>query len=242
MFAVGAAYKKMFASENFPPLPSQPRQKKIMAHPLMSLARANHSLGSVSKIWIPVREGTGTFEKRNAGRYQKTYSENLLWMMNYLWLWILLKAQHCKDLICHRWRMSWSWICLHKLRAFSGYAPLPCPPQRSVLPWAVAEADSFGQGVGGEWILLDVAVRVSIAQQRQCSPLAQLNPMVHPCSLLLMSQKCIKPYSLKRGNLPKNDSPLNFFRLSLIERSLKAVISQKKVQEIPLSCVQNTNN
>ena len=91
----------------------------------MSLARANHSLGSVSKIWIPVREGTGTFEKRNAGRYQKTYSENLLWMMNYLWLWILLKAQHCKDLICHRWRMSWSWIYSHKLRAFSGYAPLP---------------------------------------------------------------------------------------------------------------------
>ena len=35
---------------------------------------------------------------------------------------------------------------------------------------------------------------------------------------------------------------LNFFRLSLIERSLKAVTSQKKVQEIPLSCVQNTNN
>ena len=106
----------------------------------------------------------------------------------------------------------------------------------------VAEADSFGQGVGGEWIPLDVAVRASIAQQRQCSPLAQLNPMVHPCSLLLMSQKCIKPYSLKRGSLPQNDSPLNFFRLSLIERSLKAVISQKKVQEIPLSCVQNTNN
>lgn len=78
MFAVGAAYKKMFASENFPPLPSPPRQKKIMVHPLMSLARANHSLGSVSKISIPVREGTGTFEKRNAGRYQKTYSENLL--------------------------------------------------------------------------------------------------------------------------------------------------------------------
>ena len=38
------------------------------------------------------------------------------------------------------------------------------------------------------------------------------------------------------------NSPLNFFSLSLIERSLKAVISQKKVQEIPLSCVQNTNN
>ena len=35
---------------------------------------------------------------------------------------------------------------------------------------------------------------------------------------------------------------LNFFRLSLIERSLKAGTSQKKVQEIPLSCVQNTNN
>ena len=49
MFTVGTAYKKMFASENFPPLPSPPRQKKIMVHPLMSLARANHSLGSVSK-------------------------------------------------------------------------------------------------------------------------------------------------------------------------------------------------
>ena len=35
---------------------------------------------------------------------------------------------------------------------------------------------------------------------------------------------------------------LEFFRLSLIERSLKAVILEKKVQEIPLSCVQNTNN
>ena len=28
MFAVEAAYKKMFASENFPRLPSPPRQKK----------------------------------------------------------------------------------------------------------------------------------------------------------------------------------------------------------------------
>ena len=99
-------------------------------------------------------------------------------------------------------------------------------------------ADSFLQGVGGEWIPLDVAVRVSIPQQRQCSPLAHLNPMVHPCSLLLMSQKCVKPYSLKRGNLPENDFPLKFFRLSLIERSLKAIISREKVQEIPLSCVQ----
>ena len=35
---------------------------------------------------------------------------------------------------------------------------------------------------------------------------------------------------------------LEFFRLSLIERSLKEVILEKKVQEIPLSCVQNTNN
>ena len=91
---------------------------------------------------------------------------------------------------------------------------LPSHVLRKVLyyQWAVAVGDSFARGVGGEYIPLDVAVRVSIAQQRQCSPLAQLNPMVHPCSFLLMSQKCIKPYSLKRGNLPGNDSPLNFFR------------------------------
>ena len=58
--------------KNFHPSP------KIMVRPLVSLARANHSLGSVSKIWLPAREGTGTFEKRNPGRYQKTYGENLL--------------------------------------------------------------------------------------------------------------------------------------------------------------------
>ena len=86
MFAVGAAYKKMFASENFPTLPSPPRQKKIMVRPLVSLARANHSLASVSKIGLSAGEGTGTYEKRDPGRYQKTYGESLLWMMNYLWL------------------------------------------------------------------------------------------------------------------------------------------------------------
>ena len=37
--------------------------------------------------------------------------------------------------------------------------------------------------------------------------------------------------------------PLIFFRLNLIKRSLKSVISRgKQVQEIPLSWVQNTNN
>ena len=78
MFAVGAAYKKMFPSENFPTLPSPPRQKKILVRPLVSLTRANHSLGSVSKIGLSAREGTGTYEKRDPGRYQKTYGENLL--------------------------------------------------------------------------------------------------------------------------------------------------------------------
>ena len=74
LFSVGAACKKTFACENFHPSPV----KKIMVRPLVSLARANHSLGSVSKIWLPAREGTGTFEKRNPGRYQKTYGKNLL--------------------------------------------------------------------------------------------------------------------------------------------------------------------
>ena len=195
LFSVGAAGKKRLRFKIFHPFPPPPPPpSKIMVRPLVSLARANHSLGSVSKIWIPAREGTGTFEKRNPGRYQKTYGENLLWMMNYLWLWIYI----VKLLICHRWRFSWSWICLHKLiklRAFSGMLP------SHVLRSSTFCTDSFARGVGGEWIPLDVAVRGSISPQRQWSSLAPLNPMVHPCSLFLMSQKIIKIIFSSTANL-----------------------------------------
>ena len=47
-----------------------------------------------------------------------------------LWLWIYI----VKVLIFHRWRISWSWICLRKLiklRAFSGM--LPCHVLLNVL-------------------------------------------------------------------------------------------------------------
>ena len=44
LFAVGAAYKRMLASENFPPLPAP--SKTIMVRPLVSLAKANSR-----KIW-----------------------------------------------------------------------------------------------------------------------------------------------------------------------------------------------
>ena len=118
MFAVGAAYKKVFASENVPPLPSTPRQTKIiiMVRPLMNLAWANHPLGSVSKIYwpsrgilmiftphnyYPVTENTGPrgdwdVRETEPSSLPLTYGENLHWMMNYLWLWIFLKALHCK--------------------------------------------------------------------------------------------------------------------------------------------------
>ena len=47
LFSVGAAGKKRLHVKIFHP---SPPPSKIMVRPLVSLARANHSLGSVSKI------------------------------------------------------------------------------------------------------------------------------------------------------------------------------------------------
>ena len=92
---------------------------------------------------------------------------------------------------------------------------------------------------------MDTPRRSSASKYTTTATMLTVSPFKPNGSSLLSPFNESKMYQTllaERGNLPENDSPLNFFTLSLIERSLKAVILQKKVQEIPLSCVQNTNN